>query len=77
MADPYVKSDDAPLTASKHQSYAVDAATDSLVEDKGNTLIGRAVTINRGVARSGTYGAATFTAHMTITGNAPRARCAW
>lgn len=47
MADPYVKSDDAPLAASKHQSYAVDAATDSLVEGKGDTLVGRAVTINR------------------------------
>lgn len=47
MADPYVKSDDAPLAASKHQSHAVDAATDSLVEAKGDTLVGRAVTINR------------------------------
>lgn len=39
--------DDAPLAASKHASVAVDAATDALVELKGDTLVGRAVTINR------------------------------
>jgi len=39
--------DDAPLTASKHAASAVDAATDALVEAKGDTLVGRTVTINR------------------------------
>lgn len=39
--------DDAPLAASKHASAAVDAATATLVEDKGDTLVGRTVTINR------------------------------
>ncbi len=39
--------DDAPLTASKHSSAAVDAATDGLVEARGDALVGRAVTINR------------------------------
>ncbi|MES2443915.1 MAG: SRPBCC family protein [Pseudomonadota bacterium] len=38
--------DDAPLTASK-RSDAIDQATDELVEPKGGTLIGRAVTINK------------------------------
>lgn len=39
--------DDAPLATSKHPREAVEAATDSLIEPKGDTLIGRAVTINR------------------------------
>ncbi|WP_010184971.1 SRPBCC family protein [Sphingomonas sp. PAMC 26605] len=39
--------DDAPLTASKHHSAAIDAATDGLIEDRGDSLVGRAVTINR------------------------------
>src|SRR4051794_38222284 len=39
-------SDDAPITASKHSDAAQDA-TDTLIEPKGDTLIGRAVTINR------------------------------
>lgn len=39
--------DDAPLAASKHHSAAVDAATDALVENRGDTLVGRSVTINR------------------------------
>lgn len=39
--------DDAPLTASKHSSAALGAATDSLVEERGDALVGRAVTINR------------------------------
>ncbi|MES2986593.1 MAG: SRPBCC family protein [Pseudomonadota bacterium] len=39
--------DSAPLTTSKHESAAVDAATDALIEPNGDTLIGRAVTINR------------------------------
>ena len=44
--DPPV-SDDAPLAASRNKSEAVDAATASLIEDKGDTLVGRTVTINR------------------------------
>ncbi len=48
MADePEMQTDDAPLGASKRGSAAVDEATDSLVEDRGDTLVGRAVTINR------------------------------
>jgi uncharacterized membrane protein len=39
--------DDAPLATSKHASAAVEAATDFLLEPRGDTLIGRAVTINR------------------------------
>ena len=39
--------DDAPLSTSKHQTAAVDAATASLIEPRGDTLIGRTVTINR------------------------------
>jgi uncharacterized membrane protein len=39
--------DDAPLATSKHASAAVDEATDALVEPKGDTLVGRTVTINR------------------------------
>jgi uncharacterized membrane protein len=38
--------DDAPLTTSK-DSGAVDEATSALVEPRGDSLIGRAVTINR------------------------------
>jgi uncharacterized membrane protein len=39
--------DDAPLATSKNESAAADAATSGLIDDKGDTLIGRAVTINR------------------------------
>ncbi|WP_343519840.1 SRPBCC family protein [Sphingomonas sp.] len=43
--------DDAPLTTSKHQSAAVDAATNSLIDKPGQgdagRLVGRTVTINR------------------------------
>ena len=38
--------DDAPLTTARDRR-AVDDATAALVEDKGDTLVGRAVTINR------------------------------
>jgi len=38
--------DDAPLATSK-DSAAVDVAGDALVEPRGDTLVGRAVTINR------------------------------
>lgn len=49
MADPKstTAGDDAPLTGSKHHSAAIDAATDGLIEDRGDSLVGRAVTINR------------------------------
>ncbi|MDF7773666.1 SRPBCC family protein [Sphingomonas sp. AOB5] len=39
--------DDAPLATSKHASAAVEAATGGLIEPRGDTLIARAVTINR------------------------------
>jgi uncharacterized membrane protein len=39
--------DDAPLATAKKQSHAVDEATEALIEDKGDSLVGRAVTINR------------------------------
>lgn len=38
--------DDAPLTASKRHD-AVDQATETLIEPKGDSIVGRAVTINR------------------------------
>ena len=48
--DPAV-ADDAPLSTSKHPSQAVDAATEGLIrqpaQGDADTLIGRAVTINR------------------------------
>jgi len=44
---PDVNTDDAPLSASKHQSAAIDTATDSLLEKRGDAIVGRAVTINR------------------------------
>lgn len=48
MSDRYSRDggDDAPLSASKNAD-AVDEATASLVEPKGDSLIGRTVTINR------------------------------
>lgn len=42
-----VARDDAPLSTSKHRAAAVDAATDALVAARGDTLVARAVTINR------------------------------
>jgi len=39
--------DDAPPATSKHAGAAVDAATDALVEPRGDALVGQAVTINR------------------------------
>ena len=39
--------DDAPLTTSKHTSDAIDEATSGALAPRGDTLIGRAVTINR------------------------------
>ncbi|MEP9360055.1 SRPBCC family protein [Sphingomonas sp. KR3-1] len=41
------RADDAPLATSKHASAAVDIASGQLVDPRGDTLIGRAVTINR------------------------------
>lgn len=39
--------DDAPIATSKHADAAVDDATDALIAPRGDTLVGRAVTINR------------------------------
>ncbi|HWU94806.1 MAG TPA: SRPBCC family protein [Sphingomonas sp.] len=47
--------DDAPLATSKHASAAVDTATDGLIEPRGDTLVGRAVTINRSRAELYAY----------------------
>ena len=44
---PDVNTDDAPLSASKHTSAAVEAMTDPLLEKRGDAIVGRAVTINR------------------------------
>ena len=45
---PDIETDDAPLTTSKHQSDAVAAAVEQgLIEERGETLVGRSVTINR------------------------------
>lgn len=41
-----IQTDDAPLAASK-RSHAVDEATETLLKPRGDTLVGRAVTINR------------------------------
>lgn len=41
------RTDDAPLSTSKHEAAAVEAATATMVEPKGDTLVGRTVTINR------------------------------
>ena len=49
MADTDIQTDDAPLSTSK-RSGAVDEATGALVEDRGDSLVARAVTINRPVA---------------------------
>lgn len=54
MADQLSASDDAPLAASK-QDTAIDQASDALLEAKGNTLIGRAVTIHRPVSELFAY----------------------
>lgn len=42
-----VNTDDAPLAASKHTAAAIDTVTESLIEKRGDTMVGRAVTINR------------------------------
>lgn len=48
------QTDDAPLSASK-RADAVDEATGSQIEPKGNQLFGRSVTINRPVAELYAY----------------------
>jgi len=53
MADT-IQTDNAPVTTSK-LSGAVHQATDTLVEAKGDTLVGRAVTINRPVSELFAY----------------------
>jgi uncharacterized membrane protein len=47
--------DDAPLTTSKDQSRAVDEATETLIENKGDTLVGRTVTIKRPIGELFSY----------------------
>jgi uncharacterized membrane protein len=42
-----VRRDDAPLTTSTHHSEAVEAETGNRIAARGDTLIGRTVTINR------------------------------
>ncbi|TZG27636.1 SRPBCC family protein [Sphingomonas montanisoli] len=42
-----MRADDAPLSTSKHAGAAIDRATAELVEAKGDSLVGRTVTINR------------------------------
>ncbi len=46
MADQHTLTDDAPVTTTKHSQGADDASAIA-IEPKGDTLIGRAVTINR------------------------------
>lgn len=46
MAADITQADDAPLSTSK-RGDAAHAATETLVEDKGDALVGRTVTINR------------------------------
>ena len=47
--------DDAPLATAKKQTRAVDQATDALIENKGDTLLSRTVTINRPVGELFSY----------------------
>jgi uncharacterized membrane protein len=54
MADTINTRDDAPLTASKHKDAIADAA-ETLIEPKGESLVGRAVTINRPVGELFAY----------------------
>ena len=54
MANEFATTDDAPLTASK-DSHAAEQAGQTLIEPKGNSLVGRAVTINRPVAELYAY----------------------
>ncbi|MDB5706154.1 MAG: cyclase [Sphingomonas bacterium] len=54
MTDARTQTDDAPLATSK-LGGAVDQATEELIEAKGDSLIGRAVTINRPVAELFAY----------------------
>ncbi|MEN2785968.1 SRPBCC family protein [Sphingomonas qilianensis] len=49
MANEFATTDDAPLTASKN-SHAAEQAGQTLIEPKGDSLVGRAVTINRPAA---------------------------
>ena len=47
--------DNAPLTTSKDRARAVDEATEALIENKGDTLVGRTVTINRPIGELFSY----------------------
>lgn len=70
--------DDAPLAASKHPGDAADAAIESLIEPRGDTLVGRAVTINRPRAELFAYwrdfaNLATFMENVvSVTPNGPQ-----
>ncbi|MEG3087630.1 SRPBCC family protein [Sphingomonas sp. PB4P5] len=54
MANEFATSDDAPLTASKDK-HAAEQAGQTLIEPTGDSLVGRAVTINRPVAELYAY----------------------
>lgn len=49
------QTDDAPLTSARKEAAAIDVATDGLIEPSGDTLVGRAVTINRPAAELFTF----------------------
>jgi len=49
-----IQTDDAPLASSKRSS-AVEEATETLIEAKGDSLVGRAVTINKPVSELFAY----------------------
>lgn len=74
MGDTLDKTDDAPLTTSKQEGAAVDAATETLIDAPGNgradTLVGRAVTINRPLAALGDFGEA----YLQVEGGKDAAR---
>ena len=54
MAHEFATTDDAPLTASKDH-HAAEHAGQTMIEPKGDSLVGRAVTINRPVAELYAY----------------------
>ena len=54
MANEFATTDDAPLTASKDK-HAAEQAGQTLIEPKGDSLVGRAVTINRPAAELFAY----------------------
>lgn len=54
MADQHIQTDDAPVTTTKHSQGKADADAVA-IEPRGDTLIGRAVTINRPVSELFAY----------------------